>query len=242
MASVAKGLTIYVNGVNLANALQQASAESQASPIDATVLSDTYRSYAQGFKNGMIKGNGVWDHDGTNLNKIHNILSSAFNNSTTVHYTSSLETFAIGGVAVMADCTEQKYAVNVQLDQLVMADFEMQSTTGIAYGKWYFNASVATTTTNGTSNDNAASTANGGLFQCHYQNTSATTITVKLQHSTDNSTWVDLSTITISSPGAGSFGANSATVAAGTTVNRYTRVIVTTAGGTAIVQAAFARR
>lgn len=70
--------------------------------------------------------------------------------------------------------------------------------------------------------DNAASTSNGGEAYFHITAVGAGTVSpLKLQHSADNVTFVDL----VSSGLAGTaIGADHQTVAAGTTVNRYLRV------------------
>jgi hypothetical protein len=141
----------------------------------------------------------------------------------------------------MLNPTQQRYSITTPLGQAISNNFNLESNNGINFGKWMFNAEVDTTTTNGTSVDNAASTANGGLFQVHYQNGAGTEdLTAKIQHSTDNSVWADLGTITVSN--ITGFGASSLAIAAGTTVNRYTRAQIAVASGALNVQAAFARR
>jgi hypothetical protein len=73
----------------------------------------------------------------------------------------------------------------------------------------------------------------------HLENDDATDVDVKLQHSTDNSTWVDLTAVNNLSAAN---DAGAATVAAGTTVRRSLRPVATVTGGsTILVSAAFAR-
>jgi hypothetical protein len=77
------------------------------------------------------------------------------------------------------------------------------------------------------------------LFQVHLFNDDATDVDTKLQHSTDNSVWADVS--------GGAVNNLSATHASGSvsvsgTINRYTRaVVVVTGGNSTLVSAAFAR-
>ena len=73
-------------------------------------------------------------------------------------------------------------------------------------------------------------------------NTRNGTVTMKIQHSTDNSTFVDLVTFTV--VGSTTTTQERIVVAAGTTVNRYLRAQSTVAGTTGSITpiVAFARR
>lgn len=103
-------------------------------------------------------------------------------------------------------------------------------------------AITTATTVNNASVDNGATigaTQNGGLFVIHVTaNTWSGTTTVKLQHSSDNSTWVDLSTQVVPATTQAAY-----TLPVAGTVNRYIRAQVVTAAGTGSVNviAAFAR-
>jgi len=77
------------------------------------------------------------------------------------------------------------------------------------------------TSANGTSYDNAASSSNGGRANLHITAATGTGGVVKVQHSTNNSTWVDLVTFTT----AAAIGCQTGTVTG--TVNRYVRSIST---------------
>jgi hypothetical protein len=94
---------------------------------------------------------------------------------------------------------------------------------------------TVTTATNGTSVDNAASTANGMRANLHVTAVTGTGGTVKVQHSSDNSTWVDFHTFTAAT------AATSQTKTATGTVNRYLRSVITpvaSSGLTCVVGAA----
>ena len=77
------------------------------------------------------------------------------------------------------------------------------------------------TSTNSTSVDNSASSASGGRANLHVTAATGTGGTIKVQHSTDNSTWVDLVTFTASTAAS----SQSSTVTG--TVNRYLRCVST---------------
>lgn len=236
---IARGIYVYCNGVSLP--LTDYSVSAEAEELETTNLNNTARSYITGFMNGSLDLSGVWDYDQTNLNKLHNILTSAMVGRTENIVTISLGTFASGTTAILLNAIETSNDLDAEATTLIIMQASFRATSGIGFGKALFNAEVDTTTTDGTSVDNAAASANGGLFQVHYQNGAGTEdLTAKIQHSTNNSTWVDLGTITVNN--ITGFGASSLDIAAGTTVNRYIRAQIGVAQGALNVQAAFARR
>jgi hypothetical protein len=238
--AIAKNITFLANGHNLATALKSFSPEATVEEIDATVLGNSSRSWVTGFKSGTLSAEGIWNADGADADEIHDILSAAFVNSSTLVVTASLGSLAVGGDAVMMEGPEVKYGVNTPLGELIMASAELRASNGISFGKWLMSSQLNAGTTNGTAVDNGAATTNGGVFHVHLYNDDASDVDTKVQHSTDGSTWVDLTNVNNLSS---THTAGSATVASGTTVNRYLRAVsVVTGGNTILVSAAFARR
>lgn len=93
---------------------------------------------------------------------------------------------------------------------------------------------------NGTSVDRGAGTTAGGVAALHITAYAGlTSIGIKLQHSTDNSSWSDLTTFA----SATAIGAERKFLAAGTTVSRYVRTVTDVTGtGSATFLVAFAPR
>ena len=92
---------------------------------------------------------------------------------------------------------------------------------------------------NGSTHTDAAGTTNGGIATLHV--TACTgTLTVKIQHSTNNSTWSDLATFTAATAAT----SERIIVAPATTVNRYLRAswTLTGSGAAATFTTSFARR
>jgi hypothetical protein len=237
--ALARGLAIYCNGVSLP--LTDFSVTAEAEELETTHLGLTARTFVTGFMSGTLGITGIWDYDQTNADEIHNILSAAMTGRTENVVTVALGTFTSGTDAHLLNCVETSNTLDAESGQLIQMSADFRATTGVNFGKCLFNAEVDTTTTNGTSIDGAAATSNGGLFQVHYQNGAGTEdLTAKIQHSTDNSVWADLGTITVSN--ITGFGASSSEIARGTTVNRYIRAQIAVAQGALNVQAAFARR
>lgn len=238
--ALAKNITFLANGYSLAEALKSFSPSADSDEIDATVLANDFRTYEQGFKSGSLSASGVFDSDTVEADKIHDILSAAFRDGSDVIVLASYGQVATGATAIMLRAIETKYSVDIPLGQLILSNAEMRAEDGLQFGVFLLHEQIDEGTVNGSSVDNGAATTNGGVFQVHLQNDDATDVDVKLQHSSNNSTWVDLATVNdLSDPHT----AGIAVVAPGTTVNRYTRAVaVITGGDTVMVSAGFARR
>ena len=88
--------------------------------------------------------------------------------------------------------------------------------------------------------DVAAATTNGLIASLQVIDATGggKTLTAKVQHSTDGTTWTDLFTFTALTD----VGGQTHTVAAGTTINKHIRLNVSAITGTFIIAAAFSRR
>ena len=240
--ALAKGLSIYMNGVSLGCALTSLDATATTDALDSTTLCQNYRTYATGIKNGTASASGIWDYNSTTADKIHEVFKAAYDSGSENIVTATLESIASNAVnkdAILFNATQSSYNVEVQNGQLIMCTAEFQATSGINYGKIIFNAAVNNTTTNGTAINNTVDTTNGGLFQVQVQNPSEYGWTVILQHSDDNSTWVDLATLTSTGTGK-KYEAQSAQVTG--TIEQYVRARVTASTGSITFVAGFARR
>jgi hypothetical protein len=129
------------------------------------------------------------------------------------------------------------------VSDLVKLSIELTSQKwAVEHGVSLHDLTAEVATGNGTSVDNGAATTNGGVGVLHVTAIAgaAPSVVVKIQHSTDASTWVDLLSFT---------AATAATkqrieVAAGTTINRHLREVHTFGGTTSsfTFNSAFARR
>ena len=234
--SIAQNISILGNGVNLACAFKSFNFSAESEALDSTTLCVSSKTYEQGQQMGTASASGVWKYDQSLSNEIHNILSDAFANSNEVVLTASARTLTFGEMAVLINGIVAKYGIEIPNGQLIMANADFQANGGIQFGKWYIGEEISTAT-NTASIDNATSSTNGGVIHFHGQLLDATLVNVSFQHSTNNSTWVTLSDIEIDM----SYQGVSATIAAGTTVNRYTRFSLNP-NGRATVYGAFARK
>jgi hypothetical protein len=148
--------------------------------------------------------------------------------------TLGLDGLAHGKVVKLMDGIAAKYAVKGSVGGLVEVTAEFQANEGSASGFSLLDLGSQAATANGTSLDNGAGTTNGGAANLHV--TSGTgTLTAKVQHSTDNSVWVDLITFTAAT------GATSEHKRVTGTVNRYVRATWTIATGPFTFTLGFAR-
>jgi hypothetical protein len=134
----------------------------------------------------------------------------------------------IGDAVIALLCKQFKYAPKVQVKAGVLADANfLHAGKALDFAKALANTTI-TNTTNFASVDAGAATANGYAGYLQITTPVASDVyAIKLQHSTDNSTWVDLA----------SFAANGQTRTSerieGTgTVNRYRRCVATRSSGT----------
>lgn len=239
--AIVKNITFLVNGYDLASALQGFGVSADSEEIDATTVKSTgaFREYVQGFKNGEITANGIFDSDGTNLNKIHDVLSAAYNSGSSQTITASMGTVAVGDPCYMADGSQMTYEVPMDTGALIFANARWRTNEAIRFGRWLASAQLNAGTTNGTAVDNGAATTNGGRLHVHLNNDAATDCDFKLQHSTDNSVWADVSGAAISDLSAANA---SGSVAFTGTLNRYTRLVSTITGGNTILVSAAVTR
>lgn len=131
---------------------------------------------------------------------------------------------ALGGVAnVKVDMT----CTNRPMDGYALTAYAPITTAGAVTGAAVDNGATA------------GATANGLVWTVHVPaNTWSVPTPVKIQHSTDNVTWVDLATQSVPATTQTAY-----TIAVAGTVNRYVRSLITTAAGTGAITvlSAFAR-
>lgn len=147
---------------------------------------------------------------------------------------------AIGATVVTAACDLSSLTSDASVSAAVPLAIEAMPDAGIDWGVVLHDLTAETVDANAASVDNAAATSNGGVGVLHLTAFSGlTNVVMKIQHSTNNSTWADLATFSTAT------GATSqqVVVAAATTVNRYLRATTDVTGtGSTTPFVAFARR
>lgn len=229
------------NQWNLSAYLNEVSAPTEIEATETTVFGVGSKQYIAGLADGTLSLSGLFDGaDDASAELLESALAADTNGVLTVGY---------GGLVDLNTCAmlegiATSYEPSTAVADVAEISSEFQATGGVDYGTILEGLqSVATaTTTNGSSLDNGAATANGGVAHLHVTaNATSGNTTVTVQHSTNNSTWADLASFTVVSTGVET--AQRVAVAAGTTVNRYVRAACVTSGtGAVVYTVAFARR
>lgn len=148
---------------------------------------------------------------------------------------------AVGRSGSSAQARQTSYEVTSPVGDVVSASMEVQADGGIDRGVVLAGLSAVTSAGQGASVDNTSGTTGGGVAYLHVSgNTRDGSSTFKVQHSADNSTFVDLLTFTAVS-GSTTGGER---IAVNGTVNRYVRAAHTPGGssGSVTYTITFARR
>lgn len=221
---------VYANGYDLSAYLRSASVTREGDTAEVTTFSNNgAKSYIAGLANGMLTAAGLFDpaaNVGSNDILRNALGGDASGNADNVWIVwPQGDTRGNAGLAMLA--TGTKYAVNTPVNDVVDVQAEATSSVGVDNVTSLLALSSKTGTGAETSVDNAASSANGGAaYVLATTGTAFTSATVKVQHSSDNVTFADLCSFSITAE-------NTAARATFTgTVNRYVRANITAFSGT----------
>lgn len=224
---------VYVNGSDLTAYFRSANIQRTADMAESSAFQTDGKSYIPGMRDGTISAEGLFD--GSAL-AIDVTLSAILGSETQAVVLIPIGVEALGSVAHGLSATDNTHDVEASTDDIATINAEFQSSTGVERTLIHAVLTAVTVGANGASIDNAASTTSGG--SAYLQVTAQSgggTLTVKVQHSVDNSVWADLITFT----GTTALGAQRATVTG--TVNRYTRAVHAITAGSATYVMAFGR-
>lgn len=235
-----KGTAVLVNQYDLSAYFNSVDVAQTIDTAETTAFGGSAKSYIPGLADATLSISGLFATDATGSDAI---LATALGAATTPLVTVAYESGAIGKRAVVAKAHETNYAVSTPVGDVVSvtADFNASTdaTTNVTYGlrtgvMLTAGASIAFGSLgNLASVDNTASSAAGGFANLHVTANSITggATTIKVQHSTDNSTWADL--ITFSAVSASTLASQQSAVSG--TVNRYLRATASTAGSSGAI-------
>ena len=233
MAEIQQSAVIFLNGFDLSCFLRSIEESAAQDVLDSTSFctTDGARQYVVGLNERGISAEGFFAYnsvtDDFSVDKLyHDSIAAGVERLLTYNTQGQID---VGDPAIMMNLVHSSYNVNETIGDIIMTTFEAKATKDAtqnpyARGVWLMSQTV-TGAVDGTTYDGTSSKS--GYF-AHVHNTNSDgTATVKVQHSTDGSTWVDL----IDFGAVASVGAEQArsTVAS---VNRYRRAIVTAIGGT----------
>lgn len=222
-----KSAFVLQNEFDLSSFFNDVSLNRSVETAETTSFGSSAKSYITGLIDGTISLSGMFDGSANAIDaEMTDVLGS---NDGAVISISVQGITTIGTRMISATGKLTSYEVTAPVGDVVSANAEFQADDGVGNAVSLSALAAITTTTTTTSVDNGASSANGGFATLHVTANTMNAATVcKVQHSSDNSTFVDLQVFT-SVPTA-TVTAERIKVANGTTVNRYLRTVATPAG------------
>lgn len=235
-----KGTGVLLDQYNLSEYFNSADVAQTIDVAETTSFTSSAKSYIVGLNDATVSLSGMYSQDAGGSDEV---LSGILGTATTPLVTVAFGIGTIGNRCITGRVHETNYSIASPVADVstVTADFNastdavsgqtygirggvmLTAGTSIAFGSLGNLASV----------DNSASSANGAMAVLHV---TANTIaggntTIKVQHSTDNSSWADLMTFTAV---AASTATKELKTATGT-INRYVRATASTAGSSGAI-------
>lgn len=231
-----KNSVVLFKEFDLSSYFNNADISQTVEPAESTTFGASAKSYIVGLRDGTIALAGLFDGA---VDAVDEEIKAALASATDPVLTFAPKVTAVGDKCYLAAGKITNYSITSPVADIVSINTQIQASGGIDNGVILHILEAETGTENGTSVDNAAASTNGYCAHLHATLVDVTSATIKVQHSTDNSSWADLVTFTNLS---GTTETSERVTGAGT-VNRYVRYIISAfTGTTATFAVAFARR
>lgn len=194
---------------------------------DKTTLGSTAKEYQTGFSSGEVSAEGLFE-------AIDPLVVGAAEYFNSVIGAAQLPIITLGpaGLSAVGDSVKlcqadlTSHNVDESIQNLIVTSAQFLASEGLRHGVVLAPLASYTATGNGASVDNLAATSNGAVANLHIITVAGSTPTIDwvVQHSVDNSVWVDLMTFTQAT------AATKQRLTVTGTVNRYLRAIRTVGG------------
>lgn len=186
---------VYLGSYDISAYLNEVTPSMSLDTAETSAFGSSAKTYIVGQNDGTVSMSGMFDGDATAVNAVfEDIISNDLTPAFTIAYD--------GGIAVGNDCSlgiakQTSYEISAPVGDVVSVAVEFQVTGGVRQGVLLNDGTALSATTNGTSVDGTAASSIGAVANLHViANSRNTATTIKVQHSTDGSTWVDLITFT----------------------------------------------
>ncbi len=228
---------ILINDVDLSSNFSNLDLSREVDTPETTAYGDIDRTFVTGLIGGSLSIGGMWDGA---TDRVDEEVSTVFGNSTNRIFTGSTDTLTIGQPTYMASAIYTSYSISSPVDGVVGVTVDVNASNGIDRAVSLHNLSAETTTGNGTSVNNLASSAFGGRGHLHVTAAAGSTPTldVLIEDSANDTTFATFITF------AQATARTSERVTATGTVDQYTRISWTISGGSPsfTFHVSFARR
>lgn len=233
-----KSTKILFGRYDLSPYLNESTVSETVDTAETTAYGKAAKTYIAGQADGTISLSGMFDGD---QNATDETFSTALGDDTGIVVTVAPEGLAAGRRLQVSKVKQTSYESSAPVADVVAVSVEVQADGGVDRGISLTPLDAKSANGTGDAQDNAASSANGGVGVLHVTaNTRNGNSTIKVQHSADNAVWADLITFTA----VGSSTTTSERIEVSGTVNRYLRMSHTLAGSTGEItyHASFSRK
>lgn len=235
MATVTRNAVLVADGFDLSSHFRSIEISQNADAPEATTFASAgSREFAKGLVERSVSGEGFFAYNSTNdALSVDKHFADKFSSSANRLITLARNGFsAPGDDAVMLNTKQASYNIQETVGEMLMTTFEAKSSLDGATHHWAANGYMllyqsVSGVLNAASVDDGAGATTGWLAHCHVTGGTFTSVTVKIQHSTDNVTWADLITFSAFSAVGAQQSVNTSTP-----VNRYVRAIISAFTGT----------
>lgn len=216
-----KDAKFLANGYDLSTYFSSVSQAGSAETAEVTTLGNSSKAYIAGLKDSTFSVEGYYDASAGGSDEV---VAGVLGTETV--WTVVMGPDALGSRGYGAKTIGTSVETGAEIGGAVTISAEAQATTGPDAVVVLHPLASRTGNGNGTQVDNGAATTNGAAGYLHVTAKSGTiSLVVKVQHSSDGSTWADLITFsTVTAANA------SERVTATGTVNRYLRALWTLSG------------
>jgi hypothetical protein len=183
---------LFANGYDLSGWLKEISSSATAGAEDATTLGKTSKVYSPGLADATLRFDGLYDGVAAAIDAV---LQAALAGAAVLTWLPVGDVFGSAGYGLEA--IQTGYDVASPVAGLSKVTGTAQSKVGRERGVILHVLARRQTTGNGTAIDNAAGTANGAAAYLQVTANTGLAATIKVEHSTNNSTWADLITFTV---------------------------------------------
>jgi hypothetical protein len=233
-----KTTVVLYNGANLTSYFNEASVSNSVETAETTAFGNDAKTYITGLIDGTISATGMFDGA---VGAVDATLTATLGATDADVMTVMPEGATADKRTYSCAVRETSYEISSPVGDVVAANLEVQATGGVDTGKVIEGLTSVSASGNSTSINNGAATSNGGVAYLHVTvNSRDGASTFKVQHSTDNVSFVDLATF--SSVAASATGGERVAVTG--TVNQYLRSEYVPGGssGSVTYTMAFARK
>jgi hypothetical protein len=218
-----KRTVVLMNGTDMSPFLNEATETQTIETAETTTFSDSDKTYITGLADGTVSTSGLFD---SSAGASNDVLTGAIGQEDNT-FTVLPEGATAGARSVIANGQLTSYDVTSPVADVVSISAEIQADGGLFSGFALNGLTDTGTSASLTGINTGGSSSGGGLFNLHVvANTRDGAATVKVQHSADNVTWVDLVTFS----GISASVKDGESITSTGTVNQYLRAAHSLAG------------